>query len=81
VAKKRPSIVRQGKRADTSCAVCGRPLTLWDSTTALDGSTVCAADCLGAGILLARQLPQYQEEPPPAPGADACGSWYDDGPE
>jgi hypothetical protein len=54
---------------------------LWDSIAALDGSTVCAADCLGAGIVLARQRPEYQEEAPPAPEAEACGSWYDDIPE
>jgi hypothetical protein len=52
-------------RADVSCAVCGKPLELWDATTALDGRTVCAENCLGAGIVRARGLPEYQDDPPP----------------
>src|SRR5262245_44335719 len=74
MAKKRLSIVRPGRRADVSCAVCGRPLTLWDTTAALDGHTVCASNCLGQAILRARQRPEYQEQAPPAPGPEACGS-------
>jgi hypothetical protein len=50
-----------------SCAVCGKPLDLWSAIAALDGSTVCGADCLGVGILRARQLPEYQDEPPELP--------------
>jgi hypothetical protein len=64
VARKRPSIIRRGRKADLSCAVCGKPLDLWSATTALDGSTVCAADCLGVGILRARERPEYRDEPP-----------------
>ncbi len=48
--------------ADVSCAVCGTRLELWDATTALDGRTVCAANCLGAGIVIARGKPEYQAE-------------------
>jgi hypothetical protein len=80
MAKKRP-IILQGRHADTSCAVCGRPLTLWDATTTVDGATVCATNCLGAGIERARQLPEFQGEAPTPPDAEACGSWYDDLPE
>jgi len=57
--------VRQGRRAETCCAVCGKPLTLWDRTTALDGATVCADNCLGVGILRARELPEYQDAASP----------------
>jgi hypothetical protein len=39
---------RDSARKDVSCAVCGRPLELWDATTALDGRTVCASGCLGS---------------------------------
>jgi hypothetical protein len=53
---------RASARADVSCAVCGRPLLLWDAVKALDGRTVCAADCLGAGILIAWTMPEYQGE-------------------
>jgi hypothetical protein len=48
--------------ADVSCAVCGTRLELWDATTALDGRTVCAANCLGAGIVIARAKPEYQDD-------------------
>ena len=56
-------------RKDVSFAVCGRPLDLRDATKALDGRTVCAADCLGAGIVIARTMPQCQDEPPQLPEA------------
>jgi hypothetical protein len=36
--------------ADTSCAVCGKPLDLWTATAALDGRTVCASGCFGAHL-------------------------------
>jgi hypothetical protein len=78
---KHKSIIRPGPGAGVSCAVCGQPLHLWSATRALDGQTVCASDCLGAGILRARQLPEYQDDPPAAPEAEACGSWFDDVPE
>jgi hypothetical protein len=47
---------------DTSCGVCGRPLELWDAVRSLDGRTVCAANCLGAGIVIARGKPEFQAE-------------------
>jgi hypothetical protein len=46
------------------------------------GRTVCAADCLGTGILIARGKPESQGEPPELPGsvyfdeAD-CGGTFD----
>jgi hypothetical protein len=73
---------------DTSCAVCGRPLELWDAVRSPDGRTVCAANCLGAGIVIARGKPEYQaeddeqaarqaDEPPQLPEA----SYYDEADE
>ena len=62
MAKRKPA-----KRADVSCGVCGRPLSLWEATTGLDGATVCASNCLGAGIVLARTMQEYQDEPPELP--------------
>jgi hypothetical protein len=77
--KRHTSIIKPGPNADTSCAVCGRPLTLFDRVTALDGRTVCGEDCLGAGILRARQLPEYQDGPPAPPEeAERCGGWCED---
>jgi hypothetical protein len=80
--KQQPSIIRPGRAADTSCAACGRPLTLWDATTALDGRTVCAKNCLGAGIVRARGMPQYQgdDAPPPVPVRLDTGAvvWVED---
>jgi hypothetical protein len=66
-------------RADVSCAVCGKPLTLWDRTTALDGSTVCAADCLGPCIVTCRTKPEFQDEEAPSDSdnAERNGSWHD----
>ena len=55
------------RKADVSCAVCGKPLDLLSATTGLDGATVCASNCLGAGIVLARTMPEYQDEPPELP--------------
>jgi hypothetical protein len=65
MARKRESIIKPHPKADTACAVCGRPLTLFDNTTALDGRIVCAADCLGVGILRMRQ--HNADEPPQLP--------------
>jgi hypothetical protein len=55
-------------RADVSCAVCGKPLELWDATTALDGRTVCASGCLGGNIVACREHPAYQGD-----DAGLCG--------
>jgi hypothetical protein len=87
MAKKRPSIIRQGRHADTSCGACGRPLTLFDDVTEVDGVTVCASGCLGSGIKRARQMPEYQDDPrrvaeqiaEAQDAAERCGSWFEDG--
>jgi hypothetical protein len=50
--------------ADTTCAVCGRPLDLWTATAALDGRTVCASGCFGAHLAT---LPAEDREPLAAP--------------
>jgi hypothetical protein len=52
-------------RADVSCAVCGRPLELWDATSALDGRTVCAENCLGGGVVRCREHPAFQDDQSP----------------
>ena len=48
------------RRADVSCAVCGKPLDLLSATTGLDGLTVCAADCLGAALA---RVPEVERSP------------------
>ncbi len=69
---KHKSIIRQGQHADTSCAVCGRPLTLWDDVKQVDGVTVCASGCLGDGILRMRRHNGEDDS------EERCGSWFEE---
>jgi hypothetical protein len=59
------SIIKPGPRADTTCAVCGRPLDLFTATTSLDGRTVCRSGCLGGMIVQCREHPAFQDDQPP----------------
>jgi hypothetical protein len=61
-------------RAAYACAVCGRPLSVWDSVLALDGSRVCAADCLGAHLAT---VPESARECHPAARPDDPPAWGD----
>jgi hypothetical protein len=79
---------RESARRDVSCAVCGRPLDLWDATTALDGNTVCAGgDCMGAFLgglppeERGQPMPERPDDVPPwADGRNyGSGSRYEEG--
>lgn len=83
------------RKADVSCAWCGKPLDLWTSTTSTDGLTVCASDCLGAALAAVPEedrsprpaetvgVPSWGKLPsvPVAPEELPCGSWFDDIPD